>query len=133
LIGLSNGNISDNSRIVEMQHLYVYPKNYDYDSCFLSGNRHNFDWPNGIIKPTWNGKGDVVGCGLSLSPHNKLSIFFTGNGILMGQFICCCCCYSQQCLIFRKANSHRLSRKLPNSNHKNRGCQCQGKFWRQPG
>jgi hypothetical protein len=28
----------------------------------------------------------VIGGGLLLSPANELSIFFTGNGILMGQF-----------------------------------------------
>jgi hypothetical protein len=26
-----------------------------------------------------------MGCGLLMNPENKLSIFFTGNGILMGQ------------------------------------------------
>jgi hypothetical protein len=28
---------------------------------------------------------DIVGCGLVLNPANALSIFFTKNGILMGQ------------------------------------------------
>jgi hypothetical protein len=28
--------------------------------------------------------GDVLGCGLMMSNNDKLSIFFTGNGILMG-------------------------------------------------
>jgi hypothetical protein len=56
------------------------------DSCYPSNKKHEFEWPNGTNKPTWNGNGDVVGCGLVLSPNNRLAIFFTGNGILMGQF-----------------------------------------------
>jgi hypothetical protein len=41
-----------------------------------------------VTEPEWNGPGDVFGCGLLMSPQNKLSIFFTENGILIGQFIC---------------------------------------------
>jgi hypothetical protein len=57
------------------------------DYCFIAENKHAFEWPNGAIKPKANGKDDVVGCGLVLSPQNELSIFFTGNGVLMGQFL----------------------------------------------
>jgi hypothetical protein len=45
---------------------------------------YRFEWPNGAIKPEWNCIGDVLGCGLLMNPGNELSIFFTGNGILMG-------------------------------------------------
>jgi hypothetical protein len=40
------------------------------------------EWPDGPI----NCKGDVGGCGLVRNADNKLSIFFTGNGLLFGQF-----------------------------------------------
>jgi hypothetical protein len=53
--------------------------------CRLSVKKHLFEWSNGAIKPKWNGPGDVIGCGLALNPANELSLFFTGNGILMGQ------------------------------------------------
>jgi hypothetical protein len=53
----------------------------------LSGKSHPFEWPNEAIKPKWNDQGDVIGCGLLLNPENEVSIFFTGNGILMGQFL----------------------------------------------
>jgi hypothetical protein len=55
------------------------------DYCFLSGAVRFFDWPFGAIKPKWYGCGDVFGCGLVLSADNTLAIFFTANGILMGQ------------------------------------------------
>jgi hypothetical protein len=48
---------------------------------------HDFEWQNGAIKPRWNGEGDVYGCGLLMNTENKLSIFFTVNGLLMGQFL----------------------------------------------
>jgi hypothetical protein len=55
------------------------------DLCWLYNRGiHYFQWPNDAIKPEWNGIGDVFGCGLMLNFANKLSIFFTGNGILMG-------------------------------------------------
>jgi hypothetical protein len=49
--------------------------------CFPA-NKSSLEWQNGTTKPTWNGKDDVVGWGLVLSPNNQLAI--TGNGILMG-------------------------------------------------
>jgi hypothetical protein len=48
-------------------------------------NYHPFEWPNGAIKPKWNDQGDVLGSGLWLNPKKELSIFFTGNGLLMGR------------------------------------------------
>jgi hypothetical protein len=62
-----------------------YGIRYIRDYCWLNGNLHTFEWPNDAIKPEWKGTGDVYGCGLMLSPENELSIFFTANGILMGQ------------------------------------------------
>jgi hypothetical protein len=50
------------------------------DCCFISGKLHNFN----ANKPEWNGQGDVIGCGILMSPANKVSIFFTLNGILLG-------------------------------------------------
>jgi hypothetical protein len=55
------------------------------DHCWISGKTHKFEGPNGTTKPEWNGLGDVVGCGLVLNPAKELSLFFTANGILLGQ------------------------------------------------
>jgi hypothetical protein len=62
---------------------------YTNDFCYVAGNAHGFEWPNEAIKPEWKkGPGDVIGCGILLNPDKKLAVFFTGNGILMGQFQC---------------------------------------------
>jgi hypothetical protein len=83
LLGLSSGNIPDGSVVGNFPNSYAIPCGYNF--CWLSQQTHYFDLPNGAIKPKWNGRGDVMGCGLLMNPENKLSIFFTGNGILMGQ------------------------------------------------
>jgi hypothetical protein len=69
-----------------MENKNYYDFGTGLDFCWLSGKEQKFDWPNGAIKPKWNGHGDVVGCGLLQSPDNKLAIFFTVNGLLLGQF-----------------------------------------------
>jgi hypothetical protein len=78
-VGLSNGNILDCTCVGHLPNSYAI--HYGYKHYWLSGKIHN--WPNEAIEP--NGCGDVYGSGLLLNPENELSIFFTGNGILMGQ------------------------------------------------
>jgi hypothetical protein len=63
---------------------YATPLGFDY--YLLSAEEHAFEWPNGTEKHAIR---DVLGCGLLLSPKNRLSIFFTFNGILLGQFFSC--------------------------------------------
>jgi hypothetical protein len=63
------------------------PTSYAFDCCYhcwLSGNSHHFEWSDRATKPKWNGPGDILGCGLLMSPKKEVSIFFTGNGILIG-------------------------------------------------
>src|SRR4051812_48998860 len=83
-IGLSNGNIADDQIIGDPPNSYAFLYGLDY--CLLSGERHPFEWPTGAIKPTCEGKRHVLGCGILMEVKKKLSIFFTANGILMGQF-----------------------------------------------
>jgi hypothetical protein len=82
-IGLSSGYLPNGSCVGLLPNSYAILDGRNY--CWLSSEAHNFEWPNGEIKPAWNGQRDVIGCGLALNPENKLSIFLTGNGILMGQ------------------------------------------------
>jgi hypothetical protein len=50
------------------------------------GEKCDFELPNGVNGVSkQNGPGNVVGCGLLLNEENKLSIFFTLNGILLGR------------------------------------------------
>jgi hypothetical protein len=66
-----------------MPNTYAMPEKHHY--CLLSGKKHLFQWPLRASKPIWTGCEDVFGCGLVLSADDKLAIFFTTNGILMGQ------------------------------------------------
>jgi hypothetical protein len=83
LVGLSSGSIPDGTFVGELANSYAIEDGSDY--CWISGKTHQFEWPEGATKPAWNGRGDVVGCGLLLNPAKELSLFFTANGILLGQ------------------------------------------------
>jgi hypothetical protein len=85
-VGLSSENIPNGSVVGELPNSYAIQ--YGRDHCWLSGSVYPFEWPNGAIKPKWNGCGDVIGCGLLLNTANELFIFFTRNGLLIGQFPC---------------------------------------------
>jgi hypothetical protein len=88
-VGLSSGNIPNGSIVGGLGFglRNSYAMRSGYDCCRLSGYEHHFEWPNGAIKPESKGQGDVLGCGLLLSSENEVSIFFTGNGLLMGKLL----------------------------------------------
>jgi hypothetical protein len=68
----------------------LLPNSYAIDSpdhCWLSQEGHTLEWPNGVPRHKWS-RGDVIGCGLMKNRAKELSIFFTLNGILLGQFHC---------------------------------------------
>jgi hypothetical protein len=50
----------------------------------LAGQRHHFEFPEGVIRPEQKESGNVAGCGILMNPDNKFTIFFTINGILIG-------------------------------------------------
>jgi hypothetical protein len=83
-VGLAGGTICRPRTLGFTQNSYALSSRHH---CYYhAGKKHDIEWPEGAIQPKWNGIGDVVGCGLALSPDNKFYIFFTGNGILLGQF-----------------------------------------------
>jgi hypothetical protein len=47
--------------------------------------RHLFELPEGAIQPKFGPGIDIYGCGLLLYPNDKLTVFFTLNGKLLGQ------------------------------------------------
>jgi hypothetical protein len=53
----------------------------------LAGHRHEFQFPEGVIQPEVKDTGKVVGCGILMNPDDKLTIFFTVNGILIGSVL----------------------------------------------
>jgi hypothetical protein len=84
-VGLSGG-ITD--FLFGDYHANFYYLSEGSDHCCLSaGTKHVFELPNGAIKPEWkSSERDIIGCGILLHSNNKLFIFFTLNGNLMGQF-----------------------------------------------
>jgi hypothetical protein len=86
--------------------IYYWPAGFNF--YYLLEEQHPFEWANDAIKPKRNGKGkgDVYGCGLLLNSMNKLAIFFTLNGILMGQSREANIVFNLICLIFRQTNSN---------------------------
>jgi hypothetical protein len=68
-----------------------YPNSYSYlpgrDYCLISQDQHTLEWPEDVLKPEgkWTSQGDVGGCGLLVDPNDKLAIFFTFNGKLIGR------------------------------------------------
>jgi hypothetical protein len=68
----------------DVPNSYTILNGHDY--CRLEGKEHRLEYPIGAAtkKPEWHGIGDVLGCGLLISPKNHISVFFTGNGILLG-------------------------------------------------
>jgi hypothetical protein len=84
-IGLSPGTIPDRTLIGLFRNSYAIRPG-TRTVCYLSGQQHPLELPEGAIRPHNKKYGNVYGCGLVLDPENKLSIFFTLNGKLLGQF-----------------------------------------------
>jgi hypothetical protein len=86
-VGLSDGEIPDNLSIREYSNSYAIPNYHNLDECWLAGELHHFVLPEGAIQPRRKLPGiNVFGCGLVLDPEDKLCIFFTLNGQLLGEF-----------------------------------------------
>jgi hypothetical protein len=85
-VGLSDGAIPDwigrnpNSFAIDIGLHHCY-------GCWLAGEPHVFELPEGAIQPEMKENGNVYGCGLVLDPDNNLAIFFTLNGKLLGKLI----------------------------------------------
>jgi hypothetical protein len=82
-VGFSNGSIPEYALFDAAPNSYTIREFTNF--CFLSGKTYHFELPKGAIQPKWKQSNNVAGCGLLLSSTNELSIFFTLNGILMGQ------------------------------------------------
>jgi hypothetical protein len=64
-------NINELYRYIKNANSYAISGNIFY--CKISREHHWFEWPDGAIRPLWNGREDVLGCGLLLNPKNELS------------------------------------------------------------
>jgi hypothetical protein len=79
-VGLSNGNIPHGALVGECPNSYAFQR--DTSWCKLWGESRRF----GLQDIQWTGPGDILGCGILLSPSNNVSVFFTLNGTPLGEF-----------------------------------------------
>jgi hypothetical protein len=90
MVGLTDGHIPCGGRIGRSPNSYdiciLLIPNCDFYHFYLAGQRHRFEFPEGVIGPELKETGNVVGCGILMNPDDKLTIFFTLNGILAGKF-----------------------------------------------
>jgi hypothetical protein len=88
-VGLSDGVIPDGASIGLYPNSYAIATSGRYlHLCWLTGEGHHLELPEGVIKLKWKSNGiNVHGCGLVLDPKDNLAIFFTLNGKLMGEFM----------------------------------------------
>jgi hypothetical protein len=85
-IGLSDGSAKD-AWIGEYPNSFAISTGYYYEWC-LAGERRQFELSDEAFRPKLKDNGiNVYGCGLLMDPTDKLAIFFTLNGILMGEFL----------------------------------------------
>jgi hypothetical protein len=71
----------------EYSNSYAIPNYINFNDCWLAGERHQFELPEGAIRPRWKYNSiNVFGCGLVVDSEDKLAIFFTLNGQLIGEF-----------------------------------------------
>jgi hypothetical protein len=84
-VGLSAGYVPDQSSIGRYPNSYAIYIGNPSCNCYLAGMEHFFGWPMGGSTVKWNYQEDVIGCGLLMNPKKELAIFFTVNGILIGQ------------------------------------------------
>jgi hypothetical protein len=85
-IGLSYG-APNNSWLGVHSNSYALLPYLVFDRCWLAGEHHRLQLPEGVVRPKWKCNGNVFGCGLVLDPKDKLAIFFTLNGKLLGELV----------------------------------------------
>jgi hypothetical protein len=87
LVGLTGGEIPFGRWIGQSPNSYTIgictPNCNFYQFLRLAGQRHLIEFPDEVFKDT----GNVVGCGLLINPDDKLTIFFTFNGIMIGSLL----------------------------------------------
>jgi hypothetical protein len=87
--GLTDGPVPDNDnyRIGGYANAYAIQINLNDYEYWLAGKCQRFELPEGVLQPRWEYNSiNVFGCGLVMDPENKLCIFFTLDGHLLGEF-----------------------------------------------
>jgi hypothetical protein len=86
-IGLSGDPIPYNPWIGHSNSYAIrIPYHYCY-GCWIDGETHRFELPEGAIRPAMKEVGNAIGCGIVLDSEDKLAIFFTLNGQVCGELM----------------------------------------------
>jgi hypothetical protein len=86
-VGLSDGSIPDNLTVGRYANSYAISTGYFDYGIWLEDFELQYDeMPEGTFEPDWRSdRTTLYGCGLVLDPEDKLFIFFTVNGRLVGE------------------------------------------------
>jgi hypothetical protein len=89
-VGLSDVDIPDPADLwigVDPNSYAFQTDHYGY-SCLFAGEERHFELSEGGIQPIQKrNRNNVYGCGLVLDPEDKLAIFFSLNGKLLGKLM----------------------------------------------
>jgi hypothetical protein len=88
-VGLAGGEIPRGGWIGMSPNSYAIgiPQYREFYQFRLAGQQNYFEFPEGVIQPEVKETGNVFGCGILVDPDDKLTIFFTLNGILIGSVL----------------------------------------------
>jgi hypothetical protein len=67
--------------------IHIVGHHHGYYGYYIAGTPHLFELPEGAVEQEMKENGNVFGCGLIVDPDNKLVIFFTLNGQLLGKLM----------------------------------------------
>jgi hypothetical protein len=87
MVGLSDGEIPRGRWIglsPNSYAIYIEIPDGNFYHFRLAGHTHRFEYPEGVIRPELKDTGNVAGCGILVNSDDKLTIFFTLNGLLAG-------------------------------------------------
>jgi hypothetical protein len=90
LVGLTDGKIPRGGWLFQLPNCYYIGIPIPTVNIYrfrLAGQRHRFEFPEGIVRPVLKDTGNVYGCGILMNPDDNVTIFFTRNGILIGSIL----------------------------------------------
>jgi hypothetical protein len=86
VVGLLYGRVNFGISLDEHANTYRTYRITNISTNERSGNYKLMELPVGVRHGPTNVQGNVYGCGILMHPDNKLTTFFTLNGVFLGGF-----------------------------------------------